>query len=420
MNSDVDDQIFHPQKSIHHFCSTCLRAIVDETYIICIFCKGFIQCLECFSSGYEKGTHCKTHPFVLIEPSNENPLEADWSIEEELLFLKAIDNCGFGNWDDVSFNLTTKTPQQCENHYTNIYLQHHQSPSPEIFVHPPLPVSPRPSYSSDSLQSLPSDRLPEILAEKNKTFVTTPAEFCGYMPKRHEFEKEFFDDAENLIKGIRFDENDTQQSIERKLTKLIAFNDQLSQRRIRTTVVEDWNVQYEPDLQFGSKTPTEKEIDQKILPFSPYLKKEATLHIIDTIKNYNRNCERLSKLIFWHKQGITNYDEGYLFNKMAAMVEQNKIPQSNVAEWNKGVDEHERMVKKAVSSDSNILSKKEMKFCQNNHVEYPLYFALKDFLLREFTARGQMTKEQAMKLDVKHSDLLSKMFDLFKQSGWIV
>ncbi|MCH83752.1 transcriptional adapter ADA2-like, partial [Trifolium medium] len=56
----------------------------------------------------------------------------DWSADEEMLLLEAIDMYGFGNWNDVADNVGTKSKSQCIDHYNAVYLNSPCFPVPDL------------------------------------------------------------------------------------------------------------------------------------------------------------------------------------------------------------------------------------------------------------------------------------------------
>lgn len=59
-------------------------------------------------------------------------LSEDWGADEEILLLEGMEVCGAGNWEDIAEHVTTKTKEECEEHYYKYYIN-----SPNW----PLPVS---------------------------------------------------------------------------------------------------------------------------------------------------------------------------------------------------------------------------------------------------------------------------------------
>jgi hypothetical protein len=49
-------------------------------------------------------------------------LDPNWGADEELLLLEGLEVHGMGNWEDVAEHVTTKTKEECEEHYTKYYL----------------------------------------------------------------------------------------------------------------------------------------------------------------------------------------------------------------------------------------------------------------------------------------------------------
>ena len=129
-------------KKIKHSCRTCNRDIIDEYYIQCTRCKGFIQCLECFSVGAESTCHLRNHPIIVMDPLTSPFFTTDWSSEEELLLLQSISLCGIGNWIDISNQIKTKSALECEVHYFETYFSPKTAPYPEFTIREPYPPPP--------------------------------------------------------------------------------------------------------------------------------------------------------------------------------------------------------------------------------------------------------------------------------------
>ena len=352
----------------------------------------------------------------MIEPRDDPIFEENWGIEEELIFFTAIQSCGFGNWADIANFVETRSAEECEAHYENVFLNSETAPKPQFTVKPPAKIPPKPAFSTDAVESNPADSHPENMRFNGMV----PAEVCGYMPRRGQFDEEFNDDAEHLIDGITFDENDSQKDFELKLSSLMAFNDQLLERKLRTNVVIEWNLQYEPNINLGCNTPVEKEIQKDVLTFAPYFGKDETISILNSVRDYNRQCERLRRLMFWQKNGVRNKFEGFLFQKLGSLIHENKISNSNVEEWNKYVKEYQRYCDENDFPDQQILSKEESELCKKNDIPIQLYYALKDLIIRECAIRQSLTKEQAINIDPDHNQEISLIYDLFYNLGWIV
>lgn len=408
----------HP-KQLKHYCRTCNRLIVDECYIQCTLCKGYCQCLECFSVGEESFHHLKTHPIVIMEPETKPIFTSDWNAEEELLLLKSYSLCG--NWADSSLQFQTKTPKQCESHYRGVYLSVKSAPMPEIEVKDPFPFDPPLPFSTEPQESCPSCGHDKILMLAGKKEKSTPAEFCGYMPKRHEFEEEFEDEAEHIIDSIGFDETDTYQTLEDKLTKLERYNSILNQRTFRTRVIEDWGIQ---DLQFkslGGTTPRQKDVDQKLMTLAPYIGKEITIDLANKLHEMDQAVQQINKLQRWQENGIKTRAEGELFTKLQGFTKDWRVIESDVGKWNKAISDYQLEHSHDNMEDTKLLSRAEIDFCSKWDLPPPKYTAMKDLIMREYEARdGVLTREQVRALFPESADLIEVVYELILRKGWIV
>ena len=62
----------------------------------------FNLCSDCFSIGAKLFPHEAWHPYKVIECLEYPLFSKDWSIQEELLLLEAIEKCGLGNWKIIA------------------------------------------------------------------------------------------------------------------------------------------------------------------------------------------------------------------------------------------------------------------------------------------------------------------------------
>lgn len=406
-------------KQVVHNCATCLRSLVDEYYVQCNKCHGFIQCLECFAYGYEKEKHLRTHPFVLMEPKEPSIYTSDWTIEEELLLLNAIELNGLGNWVEIAKWVKSKSEQECESHYFGVYCDHELSPHPEIKVKEPFP-GPQPlNFDTTPTESCPSCGHEKNLQMNNKRDKTVPAEFCGYMPRRGEFEDEFNDEAEHIIDGLTFDDNDTAQQIEEKLKSLLVYNSQLEERRLRTKVVEDWNIHYNQFKSLGGTTQAEKEIDSKILTLSSYLGKKKVKLLAKQIHQLRRDIETIENRQKWQANGVKTHHEGFLFTSLENLIRNDTIPDSEANRWNAAIKQYNNDHGKSDTEDAKLLSEKENELCKREDIQPPIYVAMKDMVIREFSIRGGLTKQEAIDLLPDQAKQMSAIYDLFVSVMWI-
>uniref|UniRef100_A0AAR2M582 Transcriptional adapter n=1 Tax=Pygocentrus nattereri TaxID=42514 RepID=A0AAR2M582_PYGNA len=103
-------------------CRGCSSYLV-EPYIKCAECgpSPFLLCLQCFTRGYEYKKHQSDHKYEIMT-SDFPILEPGWTAQEEMALLEAVMDCGFGNWQDVAYQMRTKTKEECESHYMKNFI----------------------------------------------------------------------------------------------------------------------------------------------------------------------------------------------------------------------------------------------------------------------------------------------------------
>ncbi|XP_058787205.1 transcriptional adapter ADA2 isoform X2 [Vicia villosa] len=117
--------------SLYH-CNYCNKDISGKIRIKCVVCQDFDLCIECFSVGAELTPHKSNHPYRVMDNLSFPLICPDWSADEEMLLLEAIDMYGFGNWNEVADNVGTKSKSQCIDHYNAEYLNSPCFPLPDL------------------------------------------------------------------------------------------------------------------------------------------------------------------------------------------------------------------------------------------------------------------------------------------------
>uniref|UniRef100_A0A8C7K689 Transcriptional adapter n=1 Tax=Oncorhynchus kisutch TaxID=8019 RepID=A0A8C7K689_ONCKI len=181
-------------------CRGC-SSILVEPYIKCAECgpSPFLLCLQCFTRGFEFKKHESNHKYEIMT-SDFPVLEPSWTAQEEMALLEAVMDCGFGNWQDVAYQMRTKNKEECEAHYMKNFINNPLFSSTLLNLRQieeartadtaipfkPTDDPPRPTF--DSLLS---------------------RDMAGYMPARADFMEEFDNYAEWDLKDIDFVDDDS-------------------------------------------------------------------------------------------------------------------------------------------------------------------------------------------------------------------
>ncbi|KAG5639467.1 hypothetical protein H0H81_001589 [Sphagnurus paluster] len=140
---------------------------------------------------------------VASEEINSYPIfTEDWGADEELLLLTGIASQGIGNWKKIAEHIGTRTKEEVEKHYNEVYVD-----SP----HWPLPVMDREfTIDLEEFQERKRRRISSMNAMAPPPVKIAPTsapgihEIATFLPGRLEFEHELDNDAEDLIKDLEF------------------------------------------------------------------------------------------------------------------------------------------------------------------------------------------------------------------------
>ena len=81
-------------------------------------------CPSCFgnptTSAKAKKIREQNSQYRVVNNLSENLISDDWTAHEELLLIEAFQTRGFGNWNDISEKVATKSREECELHYMKV------------------------------------------------------------------------------------------------------------------------------------------------------------------------------------------------------------------------------------------------------------------------------------------------------------
>uniref|UniRef100_A0A674EN19 Transcriptional adapter n=1 Tax=Salmo trutta TaxID=8032 RepID=A0A674EN19_SALTR len=202
-------------------CRGCSSNLV-EPYIKCAECgpSPFLLCLQCFTRGFEFKKHESNHKYEIMT-SDFPVLEPSWTAQEEMALLEAVMDCGFGNWQDVAYQMRTKNKEECEAHYMKNFINNPLFSSTLLNLRQieeartadtaipfkPTDDPPRPTF--DSLLS---------------------RDMAGYMPARADFMEEFDNYAEWDLKDIDFVDDDSDILHALKIAVVDIYHSRLKER----------------------------------------------------------------------------------------------------------------------------------------------------------------------------------------------
>ncbi|TKY86460.1 hypothetical protein EX895_004609 [Sporisorium graminicola] len=243
------------EPGVRYHCDACGADITLTVRIRCAGgCTDFDLCASCFCSGAQPGKHKAWHDYRVVEQHSYPIFCDDWGADEELLLIDGCQTYGLGNWADIADHIGNRSKEEVQEHYISVYvegrdgsqrgdqraeqaLQRYNQVAKPVFdplvdgegtgsrvacqlstEEPPVvgpSMSFTPSISQDEFQRRKRRRV-ETLREAQasysppksaKPLVSAPtnhSELGGFMPGRLEFEHEYEQEAEHLIKDIEF------------------------------------------------------------------------------------------------------------------------------------------------------------------------------------------------------------------------
>ncbi|KAK8894884.1 Transcriptional adapter 2-alpha [Tritrichomonas musculus] len=403
-------------------CWTCDAPLYHCPYIKCIKCHEMEQCVQCFSTAATCEGHGTDHSFVLMDYCPEPLTREDWSTEEEALLLFGIQMCGVGNWHDISKVILTKDPREIEKHYYTTYIESDTAPYPPNEIQPPLIPDPPLPFDTTPRDSRPSIAHEYNLHLRGKEKATTPAEYAGWMPKRHEFDIEYMNEAEELISDITFNEKtETKQSLQFKIKQMLSYNKHLKERHKRTELALEWNLGDNQVLSLGGTTPEEIQIEQQlIMPMAQAIPKNEILKFTDALHEENRTKEEIKTLIEWRENGIMTLDEGFIYNKLKKLLNQKHVTDPEVRDWNELIQRAMKKPEFRASIEREILSNEENDFVMKENLSPIDFIKIKEFLMNEFEYRGRLTTKIIDEILEVPDPKIYKVFEFIKKSGMFI
>ncbi|XP_050353852.1 transcriptional adapter 2B isoform X2 [Nymphalis io] len=219
-------------------CTYCQEEI-SGVRVRCAECKEFDICLQCFSLGAEIGSHKNDHSYQFMDSGAFGIFlgRNSWSANEEVRLLDAIEQFGFGNWEDIAKHIETRTPEEAKDEYITRYLEGSIGRATwgnvESTSRPSLSCADR---DEGPLSPNAVSRLPPL--------AITPDEAAqlGYISNRDDFEREHDHEAEQLISTLSLNPEDDELDVALKLSQVDIYTRRLRERTRRKRLVRDYQL----------------------------------------------------------------------------------------------------------------------------------------------------------------------------------
>ncbi|XP_077521947.1 transcriptional adapter 2B isoform X7 [Amblyomma americanum] len=438
-----------------YHCNYCQEDITGVR-VKCAECPDFDLCLQCFSCGAEMGAHKNRHGYQLIDCGNFPIFGApcNWKAKEELVLLEAIEQYGFGNWEDVSQCLPSRSSEEVQEHYNNHYIVGNIG---------------RATWSTEVSTEIKDHTVPEggplspSLSSAVAPVDITPSEQqeLGYMPCRDDYEREYDNEAESLISQLSVggpEEDELETAL--KLAQVDMYSRRLRERMRRKGLVRDYRLLEQfchagrPKASpVGARSKrnlreADRELQEKMRIFCQFQSAAEHEQLLENLEREKELKARIKELLRYRRNGITKLDECSEFDvarhrrekrkevkkKSAPANSVHKKPISTASkkyEEKGGVDiilnEQEGDTREDSKEATDItslpgyelLSDKEKKLCQSMGISPACYITFKTVVLKDQAQRqkGSIAKFRSPAgLDKSHC---RRILNHFANSGWI-
>ncbi|KAF9141204.1 Transcriptional adapter ada2 [Mortierella sp. GBA39] len=439
------------EAGVKYHCDPCSRNITDTVRIRCAICSDFDLCVSCFCNGVELGKHKNWHDYRVMEQHSFPIFDTEWGADEELLLIEGAENFGIGNWQDIADHVGSKTRDECEAHYLQVYVNSDTWPLPDMSKRFDMDPEAQAARKRQRL-AMRVNRVPApVKAQKPMTSQPANHEIAGYMPGRLEFETEYENEAEQSVKDMLFSEEDAPEEVDLKLMVLEIYNAKLSKRLERRKFVFDRGfLEYKKNQTVEKKrSPKERELINSMRVFAQLQTPEDYDKFIEGLLKEMHLRERIAELQELRANGLTTLATGqeYLRDKtnrtslrhlmtrdtgmndrrnarplpQRANLDETPSPRGAAA-GNKATP----VIRKPANplniqnaEGIHLLTVPEQALCSTLRIFPKSYMIIKEQLLKEHARLGGLKRRQARELIKIDVNKTGKIYDFFVEAGWI-
>ncbi|KAI5166487.1 transcriptional adapter 2-beta [Nematocida sp. AWRm78] len=339
-------------------CDGCLMNITEMMWVQCVQCCIDI-CPLCVIQRTHIRTHDYTHKYRVIKSLLFEADTAGWQMIEELLFVDGLIMHGIGNWNDIAAYVGRKTPQEVKEHFVHIFAQ---KDSEELE-----------GEAVQNVQSLPLSQ-----------------EISGYMPLRQDFEVEYSNEAELLIKEISFSKTDTLLEKETKEVLLESYRNVLQQRKVFRSLIFNKGLLSAKQHSLGERSLC-AEGRELLTKMKPLLKMLTKKEYLDLFKGLYLEAQLRKKITDMYQDDAPKKEEAHA-KQTTAITDELAM---------------------------RFLSEREQAFCNMISIPITVYYSLKEAAIL-YKSVTKVEKKHILKwFQGLTEQKLSQILNYFIQNKWI-
>uniref|UniRef100_A0A3B3V7K4 Transcriptional adapter n=2 Tax=Poecilia TaxID=8080 RepID=A0A3B3V7K4_9TELE len=411
------------------YCVNCL-ADVTNLRLRCTDCPDIELCPECFSAGAEIGNHRRWHGYQQVDGglfSLWGPeAEGGWTSREEQSLLDAIEQYGFGNWEDMAAHVgPSRTPQEVMEHYVTMYIHGNLGKAciPDSI---PNRVTDHTCPSGGPLSPSLTTPLPPLdisLAEQQQ---------LGYMPLRDDYEIEYDQDAEKLISGLSVNYDDEDVEIELKRAHVDMYVRKLRERQRRKNIARDYNLvpgflgrdKKDKEKENTPKrkiTKEEKEQRVRLRALCQFMAHREFEEFFENMHKERVLRAKVRELQRYRRNGITRLEESAEYEAARHKREKRK-ENKNVVASKRGIKEESKDGEFAAIENLTgfeLLSDREKVLCNSLNLSPTRYLTVKTIIIKDHLQKRQGIPAKSRLPGYLDKVLKKRILTFLTESGWI-
>ncbi|KAG8956216.1 Transcriptional adapter ada2 [Tulasnella sp. 424] len=386
-----------------------------------------------------------------------------------------------GSWADAAEHVGTRTREEAERHYNEVYVDSPDWPMPNMNVKFDFDLEEFQARKKRRLEEIQKAPIEHTVSSKPLVSAPTNHEIAGYMPGRLEFETEVENEAEEQVKDLEFglvmeyggadqpegdppaaimeaerkaaneedgdgdgdvkmedgsdkdkgkkDEEpdvplgpppvETPASLELKLCLLAIYNEKINRRLETKAVVFDRAIERKRG---GGDKEKEKKAERD------FINKHKPFARLQTASDYETFVEgllyevslrkRIQELQEYRRMGITTLAEAEKYEKDKVARAQGIRVVPPIHSEESGGRYRPGGLTLATSSSLQLLTPQEQLLCSQLRILPKPYLAIKEALLREYIKKGgKLRKRDARDLFKIDKDKTGKIYDFLNNTG---
>uniref|UniRef100_A0A3P8TC66 Transcriptional adapter n=1 Tax=Amphiprion percula TaxID=161767 RepID=A0A3P8TC66_AMPPE len=408
------------------YCVNCL-ADVTNLRLRCTDCPDIELCPECFSAGAEIGNHRRWHGYQQVDGGRFSlwgpEAEGGWTSREEQSLLDAIEQYGFGNWEDMAAHVgASRTPQEVMEHYVTMYIHGNLGKAciPDSI---PNRVTDHTCPSGGPLSPSLTTPLPPLdisLAEQQQ---------LGYMPLRDDYEIEYDQDAEKLISGLSVNYDDEDVEIEMKRAHVDMYVRKLRERQRRKNIARDYSLvpaflgrdkkDKEKEKPGTKITKEEKEQRVRLRGLCQFMAHREFEDFFENMHKERLLRAKVRELQRYRRNGITRLEESAEYEAARHKREKRKENKSVVTSkrGKEGKDGEFAAIENLTGFE--LLSDREKVLCNSLNLSPARYLTVKTIIIKDHLQKRQGILAKSRLPSYLDKVLKKRILTFLTESGWI-